>query len=243
MNKVIINLVLISIFLSVAFAARPFSVESGTVLAQGAELKMGYAGSTAGESKQTQKTIAAKLSLIPNVLEGSYSRKYIDAQNNPWGNGDSELAAKYAVTTNQTVKAVLGLPDGDAENGFGKKYTTYALTYALEGQLPDSEVNYYANFGYTLYSSPGDWWADHEVQNHFLAGLGLRFPVLSDVALCFEATKWMLVREYNNDRDGYVNGMFGVVWTARKDIALDLSYRSQPEKHDFTYALGATFKL
>ena len=68
MNKVIINIVLLSVFLSVAFAARPFSVESGTVLDQGAEIKLGYSGSTAGESKQTQKTIVAKLSLIPNVL-------------------------------------------------------------------------------------------------------------------------------------------------------------------------------
>jgi hypothetical protein len=236
MQKSIIGLLVVSSLWSMAFAARPFSVEDSGVLEKGFELELGYSGSTAGESKGTEKTAVLNYALVPEKIQVGYERTYIDVPRHAFGNADSVLTAKYALAKDQALKANISFIDGDEKNGFGNEYTEYGLTYALEGQLYDAAT--YFNLGLTTYN-PGDWYADELVQNTFNLGLGIRFPVLENLDVCAEATKAVVRGDYNDSLAGYVGGMLGVVWTVY-DMPVDISYASQPDSKDFTYALGTT---
>lgn len=239
MKRYLVVLIVIGSLFSVLCAERPFHVEDTSLLGKGAEVELGYSGSTAGKSKRTVKSLIARYALSPDV-ELEYSRAFIDAPRHPFGNADTNMGMKFAIDKKQAVKAAFSFIDGDEINGFGNEYTAYSLTYAYEGMV--KTATYYANVGYHTYN-PGPWYSDEEiVQNHFLLGLGLRFPIptVEKLAVYAEAMKPIVLGYYKDNMDGYVQGMLGIsyVWN---DIPLDLSFTSQAESPQFTYALGVTF--
>lgn len=237
---------IVGVVSSFSFAARPFSVEDSGVLEKGFELELGYSGNTNGEVKEYEKGFVINASVIPEKVQIGYERAYTDAQNHPFGSGDSALSVKYNFLPEQALKASVSMIDGDEKNGFGNEYTEYGLTYAHDFSLDKFAV--YSSLGYTAYD-PGEWYEydtdeDGEevnpvVKNNWNIGVGLQYPLMEGLDLCLEATKQVVKGDYLDRLDGYVTGMIGLVWTVN-EIPLDLSYTTNADSKDYTYAFGTT---
>lgn len=249
MRNGLIGLLIVGSIASTAFAARPFSVEDSGVLEKGVELELGYAGNTAGDSRETEKSVVVNFSLIPEVLHIGYERAYLDVPRNPWGSADSAVSLKYNFLGNQAVKASVSMIDGDEINGFGNEYTEYGLTYSLDGEWGPAKV--YSSLSYATYNS-GDWYtyttdAEGEeispvVKNNFSLGLGLEYPLFENLSGCFELTKQIVQGNYLERHAGDIQGLLGVVWTVY-NVPVDISYTTNPNSKDHTYAIGTTLAL
>jgi hypothetical protein len=241
-NKLKLGLLITILGASLTYAARPFSVEDAGVVEEGVEMETSYSGSTAGDSLSTETGFVLNFAVIENLhvgIEKGFTSEIVrGGKDQPWGNGDLVISAKYALPDDQSVKFSRSDTSGDEKNGFGNEFIEYGIVFAKEKKKGTSTI--YTNLGYNFYDRQE--WYKEDVKNNWFLGVGLLYPLKNNLALCFEVNKTIVQGDYLDNLDGYVNGMVGLVWTVN-DIPIDISYTSQPDVKDYTFAIGTALAI
>lgn len=239
LQKIKVGVLITMLCASSVFAARPFSVEDAGVVEEGFETEISYSGNTAGDSLAHETGFVLNFAVINNLhlgIEKRFTTAIVKgAPDHNWGNGDTVVAAKYALPNDQSLKLSVKGTDGDEENGFGEEYIEYGVLYAKENQFGNTTL--YSNLGYNVYDHH-EWYSD-EVKNNWFLGFGILHPIANNLDLCLETNKTVVQGNYLDNLDGYVNGMIGLVWTIN-DIPVDFSYTLIPDSKDYNYNLGVT---
>ena len=237
-KKIKIGLIITLLCAGNSFAARPLSVEDAGVVEGGFETEISHSGNTAKKSLSYETGFVLNFAAMKNLhigFEKAFTTEIIGGEKNyKWGEGDTVIAAKYALPNDQSFKFGIKIADGDDKNGFGDNFAEYGLVYAKENQF--GKITTYANFGYNFYDRMT---GSGEVRNNGFLGVGFVYPAMDKFSLCGEIVKSV---NQGNDMElfkGEISSLIGFVWTI-KNIPFDFSYVLSPNSEDYNYSLGIT---